>query len=66
VLSPSDLFAFIDNWPSLGGDEHGRAHWSKCSRPGSILIAPPIDELSAAVALPPFVADVLRDYLAGH
>jgi hypothetical protein len=33
---------------------------------GSILVAPPIDELSAAVALPPFVADVLRYYLAGH
>jgi hypothetical protein len=33
---------------------------------GSILVAPPIDELSAAVALPPFVADVLRCYLAAH
>jgi hypothetical protein len=32
----------------------------------SILVAPPIDELSAAVALPPFVAAVLRYYLAGH
>ena len=27
---------------------------------GSILVAPPLDELSAAVALPPFVADVPR------
>jgi hypothetical protein len=33
---------------------------------GSILVAPPIDELSAAIALPPFVADVLRYYLAGQ
>ena len=35
MLSLSDrLFAFIANWPSLGGHEYGRAHWSKCSRPG--------------------------------
>jgi len=33
---------------------------------GSIPVAPPIDELSAAVAIPPFVVDVLRYYLAGH
>jgi drug/metabolite transporter (DMT)-like permease len=33
---------------------------------GSILVALPTDELSAAVALPPFLADVLRYRLAGH
>jgi drug/metabolite transporter (DMT)-like permease len=33
---------------------------------GSILVALPTDELSAVVALPPFLADVLRYHLAGH
>jgi drug/metabolite transporter (DMT)-like permease len=33
---------------------------------GSILVAVPTDELSAVVALPPFLADVLRYHLAGH
>jgi hypothetical protein len=35
VLSLFDrLFALIANWPSLGGHEYARGHWSKCSRPG--------------------------------
>jgi drug/metabolite transporter (DMT)-like permease len=33
---------------------------------GSILVALPTDELAAVVALPPFLADVLRYHLAGH
>jgi hypothetical protein len=67
VLSLSDrLFALIANWPSLGGHEYDRAHWASAAVLGSILIAPPIDELSAALALPPFVAVVQRSYLAGH
>jgi drug/metabolite transporter (DMT)-like permease len=33
---------------------------------GSILVALPTDELSAALALPAFLADVLRYHLAGH
>ena len=33
---------------------------------GSILVALPTDELSAVVALPPFLADALRYHIAGH
>jgi drug/metabolite transporter (DMT)-like permease len=33
---------------------------------GSVLVALPTDELSAAVALPPFLADILRYHLAGY
>jgi hypothetical protein len=57
ALSLSDrLFAFIVNWLSLGGHEYGRAHWGKCGRPGIDPVALPTDELSAVVALAPFLA----------
>jgi len=69
ILQLSLVFRlFLSQWINRDHEVMNRAVLIGASAAvlGSILVALPTDELSAAAALPPFLADVLRYRLAGH